>query len=277
MSPGLAARIRTASGRKVFIKAVSPELNTRAPSFYRREAMIAPILPDSVPAPRLLWSLDEGDDGWVILAFEEIDGRQPVLPWIPAEIDRVVSCLVELTAVLIPSPIASEHVGRAEAWGVVTGTRWEKLAGTALDQLDDWFRRHINSLVAVEATAAATVAGETLLHLDIRDDNLLLSSERVILLDWTHARIGAPWLDIVLFAPSVAMQGGPDPETLIQQHPSVRTADPDAITATVAAIAGSLTYGGLQPPPPGLPALPAFMEAQAVEARRWLRVRTGWK
>lgn len=103
----------------------------------------------------------------------------------------------------------------------------------------------------------------------------LLTAERVIVLDWTHARIGAPWVDIVLLAPSVAMQGGPDPETLIHRHPAVRAAPPEAITAVIAAIAGSLTYGGSQPAPPGLPALPAFMEAQAIEARRWLRTRTG--
>lgn len=280
MSPGLAARIETASGRQAFIKAVGPEPNVRSPEFYRREAEIAALLPASVPAPQLLWALDEGEGGWVVLALEDIDGRQPTLPWVPEELERVIACLIDLTTTLTPSPLSPEQAGSAESWGVVTGGWWARFARedpALLDQLDEWTRRHLDALAVLEANASSAAAGATLLHLDTRDDNLLLTPERVVVLDWTHARVGAPWLDIVLFAPSVAMQGGPDPETLIHRHPAVRAADPDAITAVVAAIAGSLTYGSLQPPPPGLPALPAFMAAQGIEARRWLRGRTNWK
>lgn len=54
LSPGMAARLRTPSGRRVFVKAVGPEPNTRSPGFYRREAAIAALLPTSLPTPRLL-------------------------------------------------------------------------------------------------------------------------------------------------------------------------------------------------------------------------------
>jgi aminoglycoside phosphotransferase (APT) family kinase protein len=206
--------------------------------------------------------------------LEDVEGRQPTVPWAPEELDRVMTCLIGLTNALTPSPLTAEQAGRAESWGVVTGGWWARLGGERRDRLDGWTRRRLDALVELEARAAAAVAGETLLHLDLRDDNLLLTPDRVMVLDWTHARIGAPWLDVVLLAPSVAMQGGPDPESLIALHPAARAADPEAVTAAVAAIAGSLTYGGMQQPP-GLPTLPAFMEAQGVEARRWLRARTG--
>jgi aminoglycoside phosphotransferase (APT) family kinase protein len=198
------------------------------------------------------------------------------VPWVPEELDRVLTCLVGLTDALTPSPLTVVQAARAECWGVVTGSWWAKLGNEQHDRLDEWTRRYLDALIGIEANAAAAVAGETLLHLDLRDDNLLLTPDRVVVLDWTHARIGAPWLDVVLLAPSVAMQGGPDPESLIVRHPAARAADPEAVTAAVAAIAGSLTYGGMQTPPPGLPTLPAFMEAQGVEARRWLQARTGW-
>ena len=273
MSPGAATRILTASGRRVFLKAVGPTPNVRSPGFYRREAAILPLLPDSVSSPRLLWSYDEGEDGWVALVLEDIDGRQSALPWVPDEIDRVmVDCLVGLTDALTLAPITAEQLGRAGSWGVVTGDWWMKMAEQA-DHLDDWSRQHLDLLVTLEAGAEAAVAGNTLLHLDLRDDNLLLTPNRVMVIDWTHARIGAPWLDIVLMAPSVAMQCGPDPETLIARHPATHAADPADITAAITAIAGSLTCGGMRAPPPGLPALPAFMAAQATEARRWLQSR----
>ena len=59
-SPGVAARLTTDDGRRVFAKAVGPEPNADAPAFHRREIGIAASLPDSTPSPRLLWSYDEG-------------------------------------------------------------------------------------------------------------------------------------------------------------------------------------------------------------------------
>ena len=61
--------------------------------------------------------------------------------------------------------------------------------------------------------------GSSLLHLDVRADNLLLTADGVCFTDWPWAATGAPWLDLVAFLPSVAMQGGPDPESVWRAHP----------------------------------------------------------
>lgn len=96
------------------------------------------------------------------------------------------------------------------------------------------------------------------------------------MVDWPHARIGAPWLDLVGMAPSVAMQGGPEPETLIADQPVLRGADSDAIDAFIANLAGYFTWQAAQPPPPGIPTVRAFQDAQGIVARRWLTQRRGW-
>src|SRR5207302_1827120 len=62
-SPGAAARVRTADGRRVFVKAVGPELNPDSPDIYRQEARIVGSLPATVPVPRLLWTHDQGHGG----------------------------------------------------------------------------------------------------------------------------------------------------------------------------------------------------------------------
>jgi hypothetical protein len=77
------------------------------------------------------------------------------------------------------------------------------------------------------------------------------------------------------FAPSVAMHGGPEPEELLRL--SGIPAEPEAVTAIVAAIAGYFTHRALLPPPPGIPNLRACQEAQGIVARRWLAARTGWE
>ena len=144
-------------------------------------------------------------------------------------------------------------------------------------RLDGWSHRHLDRLAAIEAEAPAAAAGDTLLHLDLRADNMLLTPDRVVVVDWPHARVGAPWVDLLFFAPSVAMQGGPPPEHLLLHYPHARQADADAVTAVVAAIAGFFVREGLQPAPPGLPTLRAFQAAQGEAARTWLARRTGWR
>jgi aminoglycoside phosphotransferase (APT) family kinase protein len=272
----VAARLRAADGRRVFLKAVGPEPNPTAPRFHRREASIVAALPAAAPVPRLLWSHDEGDPGWVVLVFEDVEGQQPALPWRPDELTRVLDALRALAAALTPSPVPPAVAGRADGWLGSSGAGWMRLLEERPSHLDDWSARHLEALAALEAAAPAAATGDTLLHFDLRADNLLLTSDRVLVVDWPHARVGAAWIDLAFFAPSVGMQGGPPPEELLARHPAGRTADPGAVSAVVAAIAGFFTWQALQPPPPGLPTLRAFQEAQGVVARDWLARLTGW-
>jgi len=45
----------------------------------------------------------------------------------------------------------------------------------------------------------------------VRADNLLIADDKVFVLDWPWARTSASWIDLLLMAPGVAMQGGPAP------------------------------------------------------------------
>ena len=119
-SPGAAARLRTADGRRVFAKAAGPELNARTPVLHRREAGVVAALPPEAPVARLLWSHDEGDGGWVALVFEDVEGRQPAVPWRTGELDRVLAALAALSAALTPSPLPVAALSSAAAWPVMT-------------------------------------------------------------------------------------------------------------------------------------------------------------
>ena len=90
----------------------------------------------------------------------------------------------------------------------------------------------------------AAAAGETLLHLDLRADNLLLSKKERV---------------------------------LVERYPQARRDDPDALTAVVAPVAGFFTREGLRPVPARLPNLWAFQAAQGEAARFWQARRTGLK
>ena len=272
-SPGVAVRVRAANGRRAFVKAVSPAQNPDSPTIYRREARIVAALPASAPVPQLLWTLDEGADGWVVLVFEDIDGRNPALPWRAEELERVLEALTSLAATLTPSPIQAPTAGERF---IQAFQCWQRLVTAPPPHLDAWSARYAERLATLEQKAVAAVTGDTLLHFDTRADNLILTPDRVYVVDWPHACIGAPLVELVGFAPSVAMQGGPQPEELLASYPPGRSAPAAAITAVVAAIAGYFTWSALQPPPPGIPTVRAFQAAQGVVARAWLAQRTGW-
>lgn len=276
-SPGVAARLRLATGRSAFVKAVSPSVNPHSPGMHRRESRIAAALPAWVPTPRLLDTYDDGD--WVALIFEDIDGTTPRTPWEQQELARVLKAVTELSSALTPAPIAVEPVAEVMR-DVFSG--WQRLLATVnagqddLSGVDPWAQRHLAELVALEAASPDAAEGTTLLHTDIRADNVLLTPARVFFVDWPWASRGAAWVDLLFMLPSVAMQRGPQPWEIFDTHPLGRRAPAAAVTPVVAAAAGYMIRQSRLPPPPGLPTLRAFQRDQGLPALAWLKRRTGW-
>jgi aminoglycoside phosphotransferase (APT) family kinase protein len=271
-SPGVAARLVCADGSRAFCKAVSDTPNPVAPQMHRTEARVSAALPDGAPAPRLLAPYDDGT--WVALLLEDVDGRQPAQPWEPAELSRVVAAIDELAAALTPCPVPVADI--ADSWRDEL-TNWRLLVEEPLPGLDDWSLRHLDALADLEGQWEAASAGDTLLHMDLRADNLLVTADRVWVVDWLWAARGHPLLDLAAFAPSVAMQGGPEPGDLLRLSRTGRAADPDRLLPLVAGVAGYFARRALLPPPPGLPTVRAFQAAQGTVTLRWLAALTGWR
>jgi aminoglycoside phosphotransferase len=269
-SPGVAARLELEDGGRVFVKAVGPEPNPDSAEFHRREARVAAALPPETPAPRLLVANDE--EGWVTLVFEHVDGREPELPWRTDELERVLGALTDLAEALTPPPLDAPPV--AEALDELFHG-WRALASGDAAGLDPWAAEHLDELAALEASWTQGAAGSTLLHCDVRADNILLTPDRVVFVDWPHACIGAAWIDLLAFLPSVAMQGGPSPWEVFEAHPLGRDAPPKEVVPVVAALAGFFVERSLQPPPAGLPTLREFQYAQGIETLAWLRRSLG--
>jgi aminoglycoside phosphotransferase len=269
-SPGAACRLRLASGERAFLKAVSAAANPTSPGFHRREARIAAALPDRVPVPRFRDVLDTGD--WVALLFDDAGGRPPAQPWQEDELKDVVAALRRLHESLTPAPpgmMPASKVLRPMLNG------WRELSCCApAAEADSWWQRNLDRLAELESGWDGACAGDTLLHCDLRADNVLLTAGGVVFVDWPSACVGAGWFDVVAFAPSVEMDGGPQPETVLAWYGA--DVPREALTAAVAGIAGYFTHRARMPAPPGLPTLRAFQEAQGVPARAWLKRLTGW-
>lgn len=269
-SPGLAARLRLEDGSRVFLKAVHEAANPDSPGIHRREARIVAALPPAAPVPRLLWSYDE--DGWVALCFEDVDGRHPHEPWTDSDLNLVVAALHGMASALTPSPFDAGPVAdrlRRSIHG------WRLMREGGESRLDAWTLRHLDRLAGMEAEALSLSEGDTLLHFDTRADNILISGDRVYVVDWPWASVGAAWVDWVAMAPSVAMQGGPGCESFLRRF-NIEEVSPHAIDAVLCTMTGYFVHHSLQPPPPGLPTLREFQAAQGRVAVAWLRDRLGW-
>jgi aminoglycoside phosphotransferase (APT) family kinase protein len=270
-SPGAAARLTCADGRRFFVKAVSADANPDSPKMHRREsrvlAALAPLAEErGLPVPRLRAVIDLPP--WIALLLDDIDGAHPDLPWQPGQLAQVLAAISELATALTPAPIELTAVGLRLS-RMLHGWRDLAAAGGA-EGLDSWSAGHLAELAGLEATWQEHSVGRTLLHGDLRADNLLLTADGVVVVDWPHASTGAAFVDLVMMAPSVAMQGGPDLMTLLAATSAGREASQEAVTAVLCALAGYLTRSALEPPPPGLPTLRGFQAAQGQIARGWL-------
>ncbi|MBA2281087.1 MAG: aminoglycoside phosphotransferase family protein [Acidimicrobiia bacterium] len=269
--PSLAAGCTLGDGRRAFVKAVSTAQNPDSPDMLRRELVVGRALRAEIAAPPLLFGHDDGE--WVAGGWELIDGHQPGAPWTAADLRALFDALATLAAQLDPNPVPG-----LPRWADHCPRGWAELAADPpATGLDGWTRRHLARLAAVEAGWAEAVAGDALLHNDVRSDNVVIDRAGAVwFTDWANAQQGAAWLDVVSMFPAVALEGGPEPEDALALAGRLHgDPDPEAVTTYLVALAGYFTHCSLLPSPPGLPTVRAFQAAQGEVARRWVAARAG--
>jgi hypothetical protein len=242
-SPGFASRLTLADGRRAFVKAMDADTWPDEAVTHRTEATIAAALPATVPAPRLLGTFDDGH--WVVLAFEHIDGAEPPQPWRSIDLHRVVAAVRHLGPAPIALPRDHPRLGG-----------WTELAEdpSRLARLPDhssWAADSIAALVQLERDGLAAAQGGSLVHFDLYPHNILLTPRRVLFVDWPHARLGAPVVDLVIVLSSAAADGV-DPEPVLRHHIGPTEFERSTIDGVLAAHAGFLLGTGLLPAPRGL-------------------------
>jgi hypothetical protein len=257
-SPGFASRLVLADGRRAFVKAMDSGAWPGEVALYRAEARIAAALPPGVPAPRLLGAYD---GSWTILAFEDVDGAEPRAPWRPADLERVVATVLAMERATDPGLVPRDHP-RLGGWAALA----ENPSGRA--RLPAWAAEHLPRLVRLESESLAAARGDALVHSDLYPHNILLTPERVVFVDWPHARLGNPTIDLVTLLSSAAADG-------IDPEPFLRGRVPSGLDAILAAHAGFLLHGGLQKMPAGLAAIAEAKLRLGLGAVTWLRRRLG--
>jgi Ser/Thr protein kinase RdoA (MazF antagonist) len=283
-SAGVAARIRTADGNRAFIKAVGPDPNPDTPGLFRTELAALQALASaelaSLTAP-LLAGYDDGEH--VALLLTDIDGQQPAQPFHSHEVALIGTGLDLLADALSRTQIDLDLPRLAD--GPLLD-RWrhahDKADRAGLAQLDPWLPAHLDTLLDLAAHARTALAGSSLLHFDIRSDNILLTgagqTRRAVFVDWAWLRRGARWCDAALFAYDLATSAPSadrpiDPDAFVTASATLRDVPARDLTSMVAVIAGAMVAGSLKAPPPGLPTMRTWQARMARGGLAWLRRR----
>jgi hypothetical protein len=144
----------------------------------------------------------------------------------------------------------------ADALTMWAGVDIDAVAALGFDR--DTVARCTDAGRAIEASASWD--GDALLHVDLRSDNLCLLDDRVVLVDWNGACRGPAGLDQTAWAPSLALEGGPQPWELV----------PDAALQHVAFVTGWFANRAPLPAIPDAPKVRPFQLAQLRVCLPWM-------
>lgn len=260
-TPGFASVLTCADGSRHFVKAAGVRAQRAFATAYREEARVLAALPGDLPVPHLRWA--EEVDGWFAMGLEHVDAALPARPWSSDDLRRCSDLLVALAARLTPAP----SLGVPTLMGELAG--WPGL----WDRID---RPRADELGALAARAPQVLVGETLVHTDVRDDNLLLAADgRTWLCDWKGPLVGPAWLDSLWLL--VGPRGdGLDVEAHLAAHPLLAGVDPDDVDTALALLLGYLCVAADQPVPSSSPHLRRDQAWQRDVLAAWVAERRGW-
>lgn len=201
-----------ANGESVFVKQAS---DAQTAAWLRRERTIY----ETVRAdflPRLMgWS----ENGLPLLVLEDVSGGRTAPPWNDDAIKSVRTVLDKLAATLMPAefPALENYPRRLKRWNEIACER-DAFLRLGLVRAD-WLEHSLPVLIAAEDDAVLT--GSSLVHSDIRSDNICFLADRTVVVDWSWACRGNSKFDLVSWLPSLHAEGGPAPWDMLLEEPGL--------------------------------------------------------
>jgi hypothetical protein len=191
-----------------------------------------------------------------LLVLEDLSGAHWPPPWEPGEVGRVLQTLDRVWST--PPPPHLQDAGRF----LEMFAGWEKIAQDEAPFLrlgmasKAWLDECLPALAA--AARDAKLEGDEFLHLDVRSDNLCLTDDRVVLVDWNWASRGPRDLDLACWLPALRLEGGPLPEEV-----------KPGLGDYAAGISAFFAYFATLPPPEGAPTVRRFQLRQLRMSLPW--------
>lgn len=263
-SAGLASRVSFTNGQKFFIKAV-PTSSEGTYELYVREADVLRAIPRNLPAAHLIDAFI-GDE-WAVLVIEDVEGRHPERSATSADTVHVLDAIAALTAAPTHSALprlADELVGDAESWSRLD-------AAGLMTTTTPWCVENFNLLREAAERVTVAVAGDRLIHADLRADNILIDLlGRARLIDWPWAAKGAGWEDALLYLLDLRVEDAAADIAPLLDHPVFASSSTEDHIALLSAVGGSWFEKCRFPAPEGMTTLRDFQRREAIAAIEWI-------
>jgi Predicted choline kinase involved in LPS biosynthesis len=205
--------LATDSGLRIFAKIGVPPVSDHS---LRCEALVYERLRLSFMPRVLEW---QDDPVHPMLLLEDLSDYEWPPPWNNRSIERTLSAIQDLHESECPIRSHEQLMGSADPnWWSVVADRPESFLELRV-RSREWLDRALPTLL--EASASISPEGQSLCHFDLRSDNICLSDERVAIIDWSLACRGNPRVDLGLFLPGLASEGGPRPEQILPGAPEI--------------------------------------------------------
>jgi len=240
-----------ADGRTVFVKSAVDDLSA---GWLRTEIAVYTALRGSFLPEFHGWA---EHDGLPLIVLEDLGDAHWPPPWREGDVDSVKRALADIAATAPPAGL--ERVPRdtlAFEWREVERDPEPFLSLGVCTRA--WLDEHLPALR--EAAERAPFDGGELLHLDVRSDNIALRNGGAVLVDWNWACAGNALLDVVAWAPSLHLEGGPRPEDVV---------DGEGVAEFASALSGFFAARAGLPPPETAPRVRAGQRRQLAIALPW--------
>lgn len=201
-----------AGGDTLFVKLATDELTA---GWLRDERRVYESLNGSF-IPRCHGWEDDGERPMLLL--EDLSAAHWPPPWSREQIESLLDTLRRVSASSLEgAPRLGADSTLKRGWRMVADDPAPFL-GLGLAS-PAWLDRALPLLL--DALDRLVLEGESLLHCDVRSDNVCFVGGRGVLVDWNWACIGNPRVDIGAWLPSLRMEGGPLPESILPDAPEM--------------------------------------------------------
>lgn len=217
-------RLTLEDGRHAFFKGTYQASNKFAKNALLHEERVYRELGVVLARWMPQWYATLHHEDWHGLLLEDL-GPKSVPPWTPGKARAITHALAAVhhssfgsqTPAWLSRPeerLAQENWTRT----VQESLEFQKIATLAGDEAPQalaWFEKVSPTIEYLLKQSTLREGPYAILHGDLRSDNLRLTHRQLYLFDWPAIAVGRPEWDIVAFAQSVTVEGGPSPEQVM--------------------------------------------------------------
>lgn len=211
LSSALRFSVQFEDNSRVFVKAATDE---ETGQWLRTEHVVLSSVRESLREACMPYVIDWIDKPGIhpILITQDLShaywpASHSGVTWREGDIDLLLGTIRALALQTAPPALRALENPRVSIWSQIAGNP-EAFLQLKLCSAT-WMEKSIDALIDAEGNVE--MRGNSLVHGDIRSDNVCVLGSRCLFVDWSHAARGSGRYDLAYLLPTLYLEGGPVP------------------------------------------------------------------